>query len=96
MRLENRIFYNKLIMSERVKNGNKTILQGCMNESWEKDANIGRRGGFFLWTLGSPYMMIFRLFWSREINWILIMKRNNMFLAIQLIASSSFIINCVN
>ena len=35
-------------MSERVKNGNKTILQGCMDECGEKDANIGRRGGFFL------------------------------------------------
>ena len=40
MRWESRIVYNKLIMSERVNNGNKKILQGCMNECWEKDANI--------------------------------------------------------
>ena len=44
-------------MIERVKNGNKKILQGCVNDCWEKNANIGRRGGFFLWSIGSPYMI---------------------------------------
>ena len=51
-----------------------------------------------LWTFGSPYIMI-RLFLSWEVNRIILMMRNSLldkdFLLILLIASSSFIINCV-